>query len=418
MTTLSLAKTDTLRGAELPDLVALLGSQADIRYDVVANAKALRYECGHLVVEGGAARIDDEGVTSADAKLRLTQGCEDQVADRLEIPTRYVRKMRADAVGRQARMDDAPDRDQVAATLLDHNVNHWLRANPSRTFLVRAFRDDDPDSVGIARAFLSDRYGSIDNLDVLVAALDGVRRAGVNINIDGCDLSEQRMSVRVSAPEVSALAPELLKGYRSPFSDDRPGGGIERIRALAAREGLGYEAGEEPVVFAGFVISNSEVGGGAFSITPRVIVQICRNGLTIKADALRQVHLGARLDEGLIRWSDETQRKSIDLVTAKAQDAVTTFLDVEYIKAVVARMEEHAGSPVKDPAKIVERVGKNFGFSEEEQSSILSAFISSGQTTAGGVMQAVTAAAQTISDPDRAADLEASALDVLEFAAR
>lgn len=412
MTDLTLAKTDTLRGAELPDLVALLGSQADIRYDVVANAKALRYEGGHLIVEGGAARIDDDGVTSTDAKLRLTQGCEDQVADRLEIPTRYVRKMRADAI----KNDDGEA--EWPADLIDQNVNHWLRANESRTFLVRAFRDDDPDSVGIARAFLSDRYGSIDNLDVLVAALDGVRRAGVNINIDGCDLSEQRMSVRVSAPEVSALAPELLKGYRSPFSDDRPGGGIERIRALAAREGLGYEAGEEPVVFAGFVISNSEVGGGAFSITPRVIVQICRNGLTIKADALRQVHLGARLDEGLIRWSDETQRKSIDLVTAKAQDAVTTFLDVDYIKAVVARMEEHAGSPVKDPAKIVERVGKNFGFSEEEQSSILSAFISSGQTTAGGVMQAVTAAAQTISDPDRAADLEASALDVLEFAAR
>lgn len=412
---LALAVPDTLRSAELPDLISLLRSQQDLRYDVVAEAQNVRYAGGLLVVKDGAMRLDGEGVSAADALLRPTVGCEDQIGDRLEIPTKYVRKMRADAI---AQIDGAPDLLPGASSLLDHSVNHWLDREPRRKFLIRAFRTDDPDEIGMARAFLSDRYGAIDNLDVLMAGLDGVRRAGVKVDIEGCDLSDSRMSVRIACPEVQALAPVLLANYNSPFGEDRPGAGLARIRGIAAAEGMGYAPGTEPVVFAGFVLSNSETGGGAFTITPRVIVKICRNGLTIKGDALRAIHLGGRLDEGLIRWSAETQQKAIELITAKATDAVATFLDAEYVAKVVARMEEQAGAPVAGSApEAVERVSKHFGFSKAEQDAILVAFISSGQATAGGMLNAVTAAAQTVGDPDRAADLEAAGLDVLAFAA-
>lgn len=415
---LALASTDTLRNANLEDLVALLRTQAELKYDVVVNAKALRYDAGLLAVDGGALRFGDDGVEEADARLRPTLPCEEALAGKLEIPTRYVRKMRADAITQAAKMT-ADDVDQAmantfAADLLDHNVNHWLGRDPNRKFLVRAFRNDNPDEVGVARAVLSDQFGMYDHLDMLVAALDGVKQSGTEITIEGCDLSEKRMQVRITAPAIKALAPSLLAGYRTPFGT----GGIERVRNLANSEGMGYEPGEEPVVFAGFVISNSETGDGALTIMPQVIIQICRNGLRIKGDALKSIHLGSKLEDGVIRWSGETQRKGIELVTARAKDAVTTFLDVAYIERVVARLDELAGKAIAEPEKMVERVGKQFGFSEDEQNTILRAFIAGGQLTAGGVMQAVTAAAQTIEDPDRAADLEESAEDVLAFAAR
>lgn len=413
---LALASTETLRNAKLEDLVALLRTQADVKYDVVVNAKALRYEAGLLVIDGGALRLLDEGVEEADARLRPTTSCEEDVASKFEIPTRYMRKLRADA-GAHFNPDTAmgdPLAAMVAAELLDHNVNHWLRRDEGRKFLIRGFRTDDPNEIGVARAVLSDQFGMYDHLDMLVAALDGVKQSGTEITIEGCDLTEKRMQVRVSAPAIKALAPSLLRGYRSPFGP----GGIERVRDVANREGMGYEPGEEPVVFAGFVIGNSETGGGAMTIMPQVIVQICRNGLRIKGDALRAVHLGSKLEEGVIRWSGETQRKGIELVTARAKDAVATFLDVRYIEGVVARLDALAGAEVKEPEKMVERVGKQFGFSEEEQNTVLRAFIAGGQLTAGGVMQAVTAAAQAIEDPDRAADFEELAVDVLEFAAR
>ena len=62
-----------------------------------------------------------------------------------------------------------------------------------------------------------------------MAALDGIRGSGVPVVIDGADLSERRMSIRVYSPAVHAMAPQLLAGYRSPF-DGRPG--AERAATL------------------------------------------------------------------------------------------------------------------------------------------------------------------------------------------
>lgn len=61
-----------------------------------------------------------------------------------------------------------------------------------------------------------------------------------------------------------------------------------------------------PVVFAGFVISNSETGHGSFSIIPQITIQVCDNGMTFTRDAMREVHLGGRLQDGVIRWSSDT----------------------------------------------------------------------------------------------------------------
>ena len=120
------------------------------------------------------------------------------------------------------------------------------------------------------------------------------------------------MYVRVVCEQVRVLAPALLAGYRSPFT--------------------GASGADNPVVFAGFVITNSETGCGAFTLTPRLVVQVCRNGMTITRDAMRAVHLGERLDEGVVTWSGNTQDKTLALITAKTTDAVATFLDPRYVR--------------------------------------------------------------------------------------
>ena len=148
----------------------------------------------------------------------------------------------------------------------------------------------------MARAFLSDGYKFIDSLDVLMAVLDGVRQSGAPVQVDGCDLTERRMYLPVVCEQVRALAPALLTGYRSPFT--------------------GASGADNPVVFAGFVIANRETGCGAFSLTPRLVVQVCRNGMTITRDAMRVVHLGERLDQGVVSWSDNTRDKTLALITA------------------------------------------------------------------------------------------------------
>ena len=171
------------------------------------------------------------------------------------------------------------------------------------------------------------------------------------------------------------------------------------------------------MLFAGFVISNSEVGDGAWSITPRIVAEICGNGLQIAADVTRAIHLGSRQDQGIVRYSADTMDKELALITARARDAVATFLSTGYLLDKIAQIERTAGMPVTHPDQTVRQVAKAAKFSDEMADAILAHFIRGGQLTAGGVMQAVTSVAQTLDDADAAHDLEAQALRVLDLAA-
>lgn len=375
----------TTRNASLSDLAAMLQDQHARKLDLVVPSSKLAASGGALIVEGAEPIIDDDGVTPVDGRYVPTVVCDEGVADKLGIPVAYLKRTR----------ETRPD-------IFDANVNGWLHgdgenvdADP-RSFLVRCFRGDDGGD-GIARAFLSDRYGIIDDLDVLTALLEGIRESGVETEIVGCDLTDRRMRIRVAAPAIAELAPDLLRGYRSPFTGD--------------------EGSENPVVFAGFEASNSEVGGGAFSIVPRLVVQVCTNGMKITKDAMREIHLGGRLDEGVIRWTEDTQRKALELVTAKARDAVSTFLDLNYVRTVLLDVEDKASEPIRgDSVQVVTTVCKQLRFSEERTAGVLDHFIRGGQITAGGVMHAVTSFAQTIDDADDAADVEAAGLPALDLA--
>lgn len=389
--------TSTTRNASLADLATILQSQQARKLDVVAPASAIRSRDGVLVIEGTEVELTADGVTSSDGSYRPTVVCDEGLADKLSIPVAYIKRLR----------EQRPD-------LYDANVNGWLQGEAqfdsrtgevrrlaevgpdARSFLVRCFRPDDEGSEGVARAFLSDRYRTVDNLDVLTAALEGVKEAGVQIEVAGCDLTDRRMYVRILAPEVQALAPTLLAGYRSPFS--------------------GAEGADNPTVFAGFELSNSETGGGAFTIVPRLVVQVCNNGMKMTKDAVREVHVGGQLDAGVIRWSEDTHRRNLELVTAKTKDAVATFLDVEYMTAAIARLEEASSKPVANAAETVKNIGSQLRFTEERINGVLDHFIKGGQLTAGGVLHAVTSFAQTVEDADDAAELEGMALRAFDLA--
>jgi len=101
--------------------------------------------------------------------------------------------------------------------------------------------------------------------------------------------------------------------------------------------------------------------------------------------------------------------KELALITARARDAVATFLSPQYLHAKVSEIERKAGAPVGHPEEAVRHVAKAAKFSDEMADAILAHFICGGQLTAGGVMQAVTSVAQTLDDADTAHDLEGQA---------
>lgn len=396
----------TTRNATIEDLVTLLRDQHARKLDIVASAGALRAVDGSIRVTGTDPVLTEDGVTSADGIYVPTAVADEGIAAKLNIPTGYLRRMR----------EERPD-------LYDANVNGWLHGRrplmkyptrheaetlglPSgeqfekrpglpgdpRSFLLRCFRGDDQGEPGIARAFLSDRYGFMDHLDILMSVLSGLKEAGINADIKSADLTDRRMVVRVSAPEVAAMAPVLLDGYRSPFS--------------------GAYGADNPTVFAGFKITNSETGGGRFTIVPEITVQVCNNGMTISKDAMAKTHLGAQLDSGVIRWSADTEQKNLQVVQAQTRDAVTTFLSPEYLTRTVQALENRAAEPVTSH-DAVRTLVKTLKYTDTQIDGILSMFTQGGQMSRAGVVNAITAFSQTVEDGDAAYELDDRATSLL-----
>jgi hypothetical protein len=276
--------------------------------------------------------------------------------------------------------------------LLDENVNYWL-SSAGKNYLLRNFVDKT-EQTGVCRALLSDRFKVIDNFDVLMATLDAVKSSGVNLKIQDCDITDTRMYMRFVAPEVEVDSPELLKNYRVPNGSVNQG---------------------KTGIISGFIISNSEVGCGQFSISPRAVVLACSNGMVFKDDAFQKTHLGVQMDAfSQIEWSEETRQHNINLIISQVKDAIKTYISEEYFTRKIQHLEQLGKTKLEHPFEVVKNVSKNLAFSEEKQADLLNYFTQGGDTTAFGVCQALTYFGQVCEDADFQFELEKEAVTMLE----
>jgi hypothetical protein len=375
----------TLRKAELGDLVALLEQQHRQKIDLVAPLSSIRYSGGQLEIGALDPVIDENGVTDVNGLYRPTRTTDSQIGDQFGIPLRYMDKMRNGHLG-----------------LLDTNVNEWAQLAESKNVLIRMIYGSDPNhpgTSGLVRAVKSDRYGIRDNLDTVLAVLDGMREAGLEANnFAGADITDDRMWFRIHAPEIFISAPELLEGYRDPKTG-------RTSRSVG------------DVVYAGVRVENSETGWASLKVIPEITVLACTNGMTINKAAHRQVHMGARMDEGSIQWSTRTQEVANELTKNQVKDAIASFMTTDFLTKAVADITEVATTELTSPEKAIEVVAKKLSYSDTEKQGILAAFIKGGQLTAGGILQAVTNHAQNIEDVTRSNEFGATGIEAMELAA-
>jgi hypothetical protein len=417
----------TARNATPDALVTILNEQRAHKLDVVVPATNMKSQGGLIVVKDSEAVIDETGVTTVNGIYRPTETFDEGLSEKLGINRAYLRKMR----------DQRPD-------LLDTNVNGWLHGRSrnvadrnaegrvignktevlypadDRSFLLRLFRGDDGGE-GVARAMLSDKYAlSMDNLDMLTAIMMGINESGHKPLVRVSDLSERRMRVSFEFPTITAMAPNLLNGYKSPFDGERGvfrAGAFDQLRQQYGAHHI-FSEKDAPLVYMRVDFSNSETGDGRYKLVPVMGVARCTNGWVETREGLAKTHLGARLEHGVIKVSPETVRKAGELVVSETKDALNTWLSTGYLEGLVAKRSEQAGVPVVGPVDTVPAIVQGLGFTEEERAGVLNMFVLSGQMTAGGVANAVTAYAQTVEDPDRAYEIESKAIDALEAAAR
>jgi hypothetical protein len=341
----------------LSSLVTKLELQKDMKRDIVAPAKFIH--------------MDKSGILTVDGEHNFNPNrlFESQIAEKLGIPSNYYQKMK----------ESIPE-------VLAENVNGWLNYSPRKQYLVRAWAQ--PEQIGIARAFLSDRYNIIDNYDVLFAALDAIKKTGVSVEITKAEVTEHRMYLHVVCPEIEVAADEFLREYLK--ENDAVGNGI----------------------ISGFVISNSEVGSGTFEIRPRAVICKCNNGLVVKDERFRKYHLGSQMYSGEIVWSERTKQKNYELIISQTEDAVKTFLSKGYLGNMIEKIAQIHQIPLTHPIDAVQNVCTHLRINEDQKVNILNYFLKDGVHNAGGIFQAVTRGAQHM-DADTQHEVEMSISELM-----
>ena len=351
-----------LKGKTLHQLALELDEQQKTKRDFLVDSPAISMQ----------ARAQESGPHSYRLTLgkngnSVNLGINDlghlQLASKVGIPRKFYDHLRTDY-----------------PTLLAQTVTELSVGEPQK-MLVRSLG-------GQARAFLSDRYRTIDNFDLLKAvlpSLTGLEKVGTELIVDSCEVTERRMYIKILFPQVQG---EIKVG--------------------------------DPVR-AGLVLSNSEVGDGSLRVERLLEILRCLNGMVLPA-SLRKYHAGRRrefdeLDSAVEVYSDRTRQLDDMALFSKVTDVVKAAFNMEeFAKQIEAYKNSTQQEIKKDPVEFIEVTSKRYNLNSEEKNSTLKHFLTYGDMTQYGLMNALTSAAQEEGTQyDRSIELERLGAQVLDL---
>ncbi|MBR5089549.1 MAG: DUF932 domain-containing protein [Ruminiclostridium sp.] len=339
-------------GRTLQQLAVEIKRQQAVAKDFLADTGALTMETDSSTTRLTIGNGGDFGITD------IAHG---QIGEYLQIPGKYYEKMRSES-----------------PKLLATNVNHWLHQVPQTEAPVQKMvRTLD----GNVRAFLSNRYRRIDNVQVAETVLPIISTMQ-GAEVKSCELTERKMYLKVVNPR---LTTEIRKG---------------------------------DVVQAGIVISNSEVGMGSVSVSPLIYRMVCSNGMIAQDGNVRKYHIGrvneADYDMGIFR--DDTIAADDAAFMMKVRDAVYAAVEQAIFEQIVSKMREATEAKIDNGAmvpKVIELTSKDYSITQSESEGVLGHLIEGGDLTLYGVSNAITRYAQDVKSYDRSTELEAIGFKVL-----
>jgi hypothetical protein len=293
----------------------------------------------------------------------LTDHALAQIADRIKIPKRYVDYLRAEF-----------------PSLLEHNINDLFVKFPEQ----RMIRTLD----GQARAFLSDRYRPLDNMELADAIFPALKAA--DAEIVSCDITTKKLYVKAILPHISALIPG-----GSHFGDDNLNPGV--------------------------TISNSEIGCGGLTVLPALHDPKCTNICNFVFAKYSKYHLGGKgsADDQYNVFTNETKQLADATVFAQMTDVVKASMGGEVFQKIVDHVKTARGQKIEatQVTKVIEVVAEKHGFNEDEKGSVLAHLIERGDLSQWGLSSAITRASADIESYDRASELEGVGGQVIELPA-
>jgi hypothetical protein len=363
----------------IDQIVTELRRQTDARHDFVLDTRDLAIAVG----ENGEPRLISHHSCASDFIPRrgypLLNQALNQVGNRAVeggVPTRFLRRV----------WDANPKRMSEFLTGLMHD-------DPKRR-LVRVLYDQ-------VRAFLSQSYKCIDNLDIAEQALKvAMEHRAIPIE---ASISDSHMRLRFVSREIG----EELQRHRTQAEAEGknwfPGGlGSQDALRKVAAQSWGELPGDTIHPALGF--KNSETGHGGCDLDGGILLGACFNLAWVR-QMVHEVHLGERLEEGL--FTAGTARKHADLIYSKINDASEAYFTEEHFKRIVANYEETQANVLRAPSVAVKvAVSACDSLNESDMDNLLSYFCEQpGSLSEFNLGQGISRMAQDL-DPDRASEVE------------
>ncbi len=334
------------QGRTLPEVLTELQHQNEVKRDYIAPAQVLS-----LSNDGSTVTLNHIGSKDSEV-LGTTDLFHRQVGSALGIPAKYYDMMRS----------QKPE-------LLADNVNAWL-GDRDQSYMIRSI---DYGFGRVARAFLSDRYRRIDNLEVATAVLP-LFAGREEMEVVSCEVSPSKLHIKI----------------------------VNHRLEMAVVPG--------DFVQAGVVISNSEVGLGAVSVQPLVYRLVCSNGMVVNDFGERKAHVGRQtkgLEDSYHIYSDETLQAEDKAFMLALRDTTMAAIEETRFAQIVGKLQDSTQAKITGRVQdVIELTGKAYDISQPEQDSILNYLIAGGDLSLYGLSNAITRASQDVDSYDRATALE------------
>jgi hypothetical protein len=341
-------------GLTLVELAEKVQAQSDDRADYIASTNAIHVTADTMVLNPN----DREAVA-----FNLNNHTHGQISAYTGIPKRYYDRMKV----------EAPE-------LLSANIENWFDANPKKR-MVRTIGDS-------ARAFLSDRYRTLDHVDLMEAVLPILVEK--DVQVVSAEVTETKFYLKVIDPK--------LKG-----KVDWGSGGHNIGRA------------KDDEIIWGATISNSEVGSGSLAVSTMTLSAWCDN-LMIIGKEFNKYHVGRSIGDTGEFYKDETRQADDKATFLKLRDTVDHALTEVSMQETLDKYSLAAQNPIKgDPVKVVEKLATKLRSSDEEKGSILRHLIEAGGLNQWALANAVTRTAEDATSYDRATELESAGMAVIEL---
>ena len=221
----------------------------------------------------------------------------------------------------------------------DNLTNAIWEKEPTRR-MVRTHLDYDAQIDGTVRAFVSDKFKTFDNVNLLQTTLPQLMESDAQFQVVSADLSEKRMYLRLKS--------------------------LEQL-------GTGANVGDHMANGIGF--GNSEVGAGSVLVYQIFWTLACLNGMQTENKS-RSSHITSARDGddwGLL--SDDAKNADNHALELKLRDLVGVYSSREAFDDVLDKMKAAAADVIDgeftDVTDVVNNLGKVMQLTKKENSDVL-----------------------------------------------